>query len=296
MTEAEVEVRPARPEDKEAVLAFCEHTWEDHEDYIPYVWDDWLADPNGCLFVAVVDGQPVAIERVALMSDREAWWEGLRVDPRYRGRGLVGAMRPHLRRYLREHRVAVSRMATSSRNTIVHGMAARRGMQRVGRYVLYEADAVESTATELTQLTPDDFDAAWALLTDSDIFAGVHRLYVSRGWAWQELTPQQLRTRLAGGKVWGLRRAGQLTALAILSPAEGGDDRLWIGYADGTSPALPVLLRELRRLAYLQDHPQVGGHFPILERVLHALEDADYHRAWEPEMWVYEAHYDTRDG
>lgn len=288
----EVEVRPARPEDREAVLAFCEHTWEDHEDYIAYVWDDWLADPNGRLFVAVVDGQPVAVERVALMSEREAWWEGLRVDPRYRGRGLVGRMRPHVRRYLWEHNITVSRMATSSENTIVHGMAARRGMQRVGRYVLYEAAPMDAPLDRLEQLTGDDFDAAWALLESSDIFAGVHHLYVSRGWAWQELTPRQLRTRIDSGKVWGLRQGRQVIGLTILSPAEGGEEQLWIGYADATLEALPTLLSELRRLAQRERCPKVGGHFPTLDRILQALEIARYRQAWEPEMWVYETRYD----
>ena len=40
------EIRPARPEDREAVLAFCMHTW-DWGDYIESVWDEWLHDPQG---------------------------------------------------------------------------------------------------------------------------------------------------------------------------------------------------------------------------------------------------------
>jgi len=61
---AEVEVRVARAEDKEAVLAFCKHTWENQPDYIHLVWDKWLTDPTGRIFVAVVDSLPVAMERL----------------------------------------------------------------------------------------------------------------------------------------------------------------------------------------------------------------------------------------
>src|SRR5215468_5486230 len=53
-------IRQAQPQDKAAVLAFCAHTW-DWGDYIPQVWDEWLADPSGCLLVAILADRPVAL-------------------------------------------------------------------------------------------------------------------------------------------------------------------------------------------------------------------------------------------
>ena len=52
----QLEVRRAREEDREAVLAFCSQTWE-WGDYIEYVWDEWLHDPQSALFVATMDGR-----------------------------------------------------------------------------------------------------------------------------------------------------------------------------------------------------------------------------------------------
>lgn len=285
---SKVEVRLARPEDKETVLAFCEDTWEDHDDYIPDVWDDWLADPNARIFVALVDGKPVAIDRAAIMSDHEAWWEGLRVDPDYRGQGLVGKLRPHLQQYIRDSGVTVSRMCTSSENTVVHGMAKRRGMHRVSRYALYKAAPIDNPPGRLEQLRPDDVSTIRDFLGRSDILKWVQGLYVSRGWAWQELTDQDLRVRADQGRVWGIKRGDQLASLAVLSPPEGGEDQLWIGYADGTQDGLPDSLSELRRLAYQEQRPSVSGHFPTLPRVFEALDTAGYARVREPEMWVYE--------
>src|SRR5436853_4874457 len=90
----ETEIRPARPEDREAVLAFCKHTWE-WGDYIEYVWDEWLHDPQGVLFVATIDGRPVAISHLRMLSPTstpEAWLEGMRVDPAHRHQGLAIAL------------------------------------------------------------------------------------------------------------------------------------------------------------------------------------------------------------
>ncbi len=283
-----VEVRPARPEDKAAVLAFCEHTWEDHDDYIADVWDEWLADPNGRLFVALVDGKPAAIDRVAILSDHEGWWEGLRVDPAYRRQGLVGKMRPHLHQYIHDSGITVSRMVTSSRNTIVRNMARRRGMTRLGRYALYEAEPLDEPVRRLEPLGPDDVPTVRRFLNDSDIFQWVHGLFVSRGWAWQELTDQVVTARAAEGRLWGIADDGGLTGLAVLSTPEDDGEAVWIGHADGTPEVLPEVLTELRRLAHEQHRPSIGGHFPTLPGVFDALEMAGYARARDAEMWVYE--------
>ncbi len=198
----DVEVRLARAEDKAAVLAFCEQTWEHQEDYIHQVWDKWLADETGHIFVAVVDGLPVAMRRVVLMSDDEAWWEGLRVDPNYRGQGLVSVLRSPMEQYLLAHSIRISRNCVSSNNTIMKGIMARRGHEKVGSYA-----------------------------------------------------PNQ---------------------------------RFWIGYVNGTTEDLPILLLELRRLAHHKGYQSIGGIFPIGDLVLKSLEVADYRRIAKEEYWVYE--------
>src|SRR2546423_14642906 len=84
----ETEIRPARPEDREAVLAFCEQTWE-WGDYIEYVWDEWLHDSKGILFVATIDGKYVAVSHLQMLNERDAWLEGMRVNHAYRQNGLA---------------------------------------------------------------------------------------------------------------------------------------------------------------------------------------------------------------
>src|SRR5712692_1712753 len=89
---ATVEVRPARPEDREAVLAFCRQTWE-WGDYIEYVWDEWLHDARGVLFVVTVEGKPAGVANMRMLNETDAWLEGMRVDPAHRQQGLSGSAR-----------------------------------------------------------------------------------------------------------------------------------------------------------------------------------------------------------
>ncbi|MEW6496386.1 MAG: GNAT family N-acetyltransferase [Cyanobacteriota bacterium] len=285
---ANVEVRPARAEDKEAVLAFCQHTWENKEDYIHLVWNKWITDPTGRLFVAVVNGLPVAMERVVLMSEHEAWWEGLRIDPRYRGQGLVGVLRPHLEQYLQEAGISISRTCISSENRIMQGIMARRDRKRVGRYTSYKADSIDSPLTQLVQLTDDDFDAAWKRVISKNFFTGEQCLYIQRGAKWQELTTQQLSDRIEAGLVWGLKQGTQVLSLAIQSYLEGSNQMLWVGYANGTAESLPILLHELRLLAHHQEYLAISGIFPLCDFVIESLNIAGYERTEEQEYWVYE--------
>ncbi len=83
--ESEVTVRPARPADRAAVLAFCVDTFSWGDD-IPEVWYQWLADPNGQLLIAEVSGVPVGLQHVAFLTPGEGWLQGLRVDPAVRRR------------------------------------------------------------------------------------------------------------------------------------------------------------------------------------------------------------------
>lgn len=111
---AYIDVRPARPEDREAVLAFCRNTWE-WGDYIDQTWDEWLRNPAGRLFVATVEERPAGIVHLDMLTTIDAWLEGLRVDPQYRQQGLARAL----------YEALLSRLCSAARN-----MHARRLLVR----------------------------------------------------------------------------------------------------------------------------------------------------------------------
>jgi RimJ/RimL family protein N-acetyltransferase len=80
-------VRRARPEDREALFEMSTHIWGGH-DYMPLIWDRWLADKKGALLTVKVDGRPVGTSKVTLLAPGEVWLEGLRLHPDYQGLGL----------------------------------------------------------------------------------------------------------------------------------------------------------------------------------------------------------------
>ena len=81
-------IRFASSRDKEFVVNFTKHTW-DYGDYIEDVWDTWVNDTYGKLFVADIDQKPVGIMHVTLITPNYAWMDGARVHPEYRRKSVA---------------------------------------------------------------------------------------------------------------------------------------------------------------------------------------------------------------
>lgn len=114
----EAKVRLAKESDKEAVLAFCKNTWKNQKDFVEAFWDKWITDPEGRLFVTTIEDTPVAIIKVDIVSNFEAWWKAFRVDPYYRRQGLSKVLDSHVTQYLVENNITISRCCVYSDNEI----------------------------------------------------------------------------------------------------------------------------------------------------------------------------------
>ena len=139
-------VRPARRTDRKPLLDFIKDVWGGH-DYIPEVWDDWYEDKRGRMFVVEDDGKPVGMNRVRFMDDGSAWFEGARVHPSHRGKGLASLLGENSMKVAKEKGVSVFRLTSNSRNRTAHRQIARMRFDEVARVSIYSPD-------ERTQLSP----------------------------------------------------------------------------------------------------------------------------------------------
>jgi hypothetical protein len=301
-----VTVRLARAPDRDAVLAFATHTWGGW-DYVPGVWDAWLAAPDGLLLVAcatvaaagadgtpVAAGQPVAMSRLALLAPGEAWVEGIRVDPRVRGRDVATNLQLAELAWAAAHDVRVVRYMTGQENEGSLRLGARHGFVRLTDRRSYgpgrDTDpdpARPSDPSALRTLEPeaaaDEVARWWRFVADDPTFAAGDGLYEPRGWAFQALDESRFAAHVRRGEV-GLARDGR--ALAVVPGLAGGapDPALLVG--EGRSAL--TLLDDLRRGAGQAPRPRLpdpdppmlaggaaerwaAGGFPPHEHALHLL-------------------------
>lgn len=259
---AHIEVRAAREEDRDTVLAFCATTWE-WGDYIEEVWDRWLHDPAGKLFVALVDGQPAGISHMLMLTPIDAWLEGLRVDPNYRQQGIAKALGDASIAEAMQRGATYARVMIHAENERSIAITERSHMRRVSSITFYHgsADIVagqlsrSGAVQEHTTLASlDDLDDIIDYLNASNIFPTVGGLYYLH-WTAQPITDELLREKIAGGHIYLLRRWERLDGLAIAEPEEHEDGpRLSMGYIDGlTIESISLIAYDLcRRLPEMQ--------------------------------------------
>lgn len=284
-----VTIRPAQPEDRPAVERICAHTWE-WGDYVPEVWDDWLAEGvqgEGHALVGEVDGLVVALSKATLKTRDQVWLEGMRVDPDYRQKGVAGQFLGYSLVYAQELGARVVRLGTSSHNVAVHRMVSRAGMQQIGSYGLRQAEALPD-GPEGSFLTLEHRDQVLAFLAGSQVMVPGGGLY-SADWAWQELSAERISQFLARGQVMAeLGPDGSLAALATVHPnVEEGE--LWVGFADGEPGAVTDLAREIRVHAAKLGLDKVQTMVPNLAWLREAFHAAGYGPGdWEGELWIFE--------
>ncbi len=282
-----LEVRPARPEDRDAVLAFCAHTWDDG-DYIEHAWDDWLKeqqDQRSVLLVGLLDGTPVAINHVVMVSEDEAWAEGMRVDPAYRRRGFGAVMTSRGLVAARERGAHVTRLITAEDNHASQEMIARFGFARIAEMVRYRGPAlspdedVEDVAKP-TYPGPDDLERIWAWLEQSNLAPLTGGLEYF-DWQARALTEPLLRDYLAAGQVRLIEEWDAIQALAILAPrseAQGWREAstLPVRYIDGLADSVGRLGLALRAEAATLHCDRVELWLPNLLILRDAMAGAGY--------------------
>ncbi len=277
----QLEVRRAREEDREAVLAFCSQTWE-WGDYIEYVWDEWLHDPQSALFVATMDGQPVGVANIRMLNATEAWLEGMRVDPAFRQHGIASALfEAQITEALRRNALT-ARLITESTNTAAIRLIERSFMRRVSAFAPFHAEPVTAPSKRQygmdrpTLATSADIDDIIDYLNVSNIFPAVGGLY-NQGFTAYSITGELIAKKVAAQQIYILRRWDRLDGLAMVEPRERqGEKHLFVGYIDGTTESISLIAYALRAMLPESGLEKVRASIPDLMMVRDAFVGAEY--------------------
>ncbi len=258
-------VRPAKPTDKGQLMSFIKDIWGGH-DYIPRIWDEWLKDGTGRMFVVEADGVPVGMNRVRFLEDGSAWLEGARVHPDFRGRGLASMLGEGSMRFAMDRGAKVFRLTSWSRNKAAHRQIARMNFKESSRISAYEPEKGVRFAPQKDVSLVGMNDLSWVtrLIVESREFR------LGSGVFWDafkatSLNPSIIKKLISEGSVW---TTGESIAVARLG-GEGGENWRQVCFLTGRD-AEPLRLvrhvfglkggtRTTRRIVYLaQGSHQIG--------------------------------------
>jgi ribosomal protein S18 acetylase RimI-like enzyme len=277
---ANLEIRSARPEDRAPILAFSSETWS-WGDYIPYVWDEWLQDPAGRVLVATLDGQPVGMVYVRMLTASDAWLQGLRVAPQFRRQGIAGELNQAVFVEAMQRGAQYIRLVVDSDNTDSIHLWERAFMRTVGGFSLCSASPApppkRSVEVAAQLATASDLDEIIDYLNASNIFPLTGGLYYA-GFTAYPITAELLQGKIAAQQIYLLRRWNRLDGLAIAEMREERQGRqLSLGYIDGTAiEPISLLAYDLRRQLPAIGAESVRAYIPDILLLRDAFTGVEY--------------------
>jgi len=284
-------LRPVTLEDRPRVLEISSQIW-DGEDYVPEQFAEWLADRHGEVIGAECDGVLIAFARRTWLYPGHAWFEGIRTDENYRGRGAAKAITVHLIESARQAGAEKIHLSTYIDNEASIHIIESYGFRRVASFATLEKeaparpddDSAESDIVEVSHEETADF-------VDRSHFLALANRRFPRGWRFIpfDLDPLEATARL-GTRV-GIRRGGELMALMCLRQPVGAEGGTVLNFGDGAPDDLRQLLRHAHRLyagrSIAVMVPKVGEEEAGL---LPVLREFDY-KTWAdyaPAVFIYE--------
>lgn len=117
MATSELTLRPMRAADRERVVQISRDIWDGH-DYLPRVFDEWLADAGAAFQAAELEGVVVGVQRLRPIAPGLVWYEGLRVASTHRRQGLARAMLAYAIADAREQRFREMRLGTGNADAV----------------------------------------------------------------------------------------------------------------------------------------------------------------------------------
>jgi GNAT superfamily N-acetyltransferase len=225
-------------------MEFLPLIWEG-EDYVPEVWDEWMAVDSGFLIAAVWQGRAVGLSHLVDLGGGEWWLEGLRVDPRLQGRHIGS----HLHAFQVENWLSTSgtvvRLATHSSRGAVHRMCLRTGFSRSAEVseIQFEAEpGAHQFRVEGREVAPTVLDR----LLDSPSQRALGGM-MDLGWRFARITEDRIADAAAAGGLWRWEPGGGVLVARVEDTREGRSVTVAaLAPPDGNSAAF---FGDLRRLA-----------------------------------------------
>lgn len=261
MLRREFVIREAKALDKDAVLRFCQNTFE-WGDYIANVWDFWLSDPSGKIFVATLEDVPVGMSHVEIVKRGEAWLEGARVTSEFRRMGVASSLNEACLEWAIRRGTKVARLVTDSSNFIAQRALAKLEFKQVSDWTLMEFDGSQLDAGEGVRFAEEsDIDAIWKFLMSSEGFTASAGLFTVV-FRWMSLGRVELRRFVTRRMAIVHRQSKELDGLVLFDDTVKHvwhENSVQTCYVDGGSEAVLSMGRLLKRHLYNKGVAKVYG-------------------------------------
>lgn len=269
--------RKVSPSDRDRVLEISSNIWEG-QDFIKYVFDEWVKDTEGEFTLGEKDGNIVGFAKYTRLNDLEVWLEGIRVDESYANQGFGKAITQYYISRARAEGAEVIRLSVhgDSRESIkiVESLGFKKdGYFTTGWRTLDKAEAAPQASKNIINIMSTA--TAWDLITRGNAYY-MSNGYISFGWSFLKVTYELVDRLVREKRVYGRLHEGKVSSVMILTEDSHMDGGLNIGFIDGDMASMKELVEFAGQQALKLGMKYCGAMAPIDERLINVLELCGY--------------------
>jgi RimJ/RimL family protein N-acetyltransferase len=240
-------------------------------DYIPEVWDGWLKEKNGRVFIATIDGVPVGITHLSIDKPHEVWLGGARTDPDYRRMGVATAITKKCLDYAKRKGAKVVRLTTESDNIAAQAVIKKLGFKPTAEFVEMTTEKIaRETSKNSKWAEKTDTNAIWDYLQSSETYRKAAGLYTVI-FHWFSLEKEDLKRFIEQRKtILHLSETSKIDGLMLIddiTAREWHENTMQTCIIDGDYNAVFDMIKFLKSHCHALDVKKIYGftcnHKPI---------------------------------
>jgi N-acetylglutamate synthase-like GNAT family acetyltransferase len=263
--------RAARNSDKDRVIEISSKVWNGH-DYVPKVYEKWMGDNKGEFTIAEKDGEIIGFARYSKVNDSEIWLEGIRMDEKYRNNGFATELTEYYIEKARNENAKVLRLSSYIGSVESMRISEKTGFKKDGCFSYCYKDIDKETQAKPSShvINLMSTATAWHFATKSSYFMMANG-YISYGWRFKKLDYELMDQLVRNKQVYGVIKDGKITAMMIITENSHGEDGMTIGFLEGESAGLKLLLEYSLVLAAEKSAKYVSTMAVMNEKIIDVL-------------------------
>lgn len=269
--------RKVSQDDKSRVLEISSKIWEGN-DFIKYVFDDWVNEPEGEFTIGEKDGAVIGFAKYTKHSDSVAWLEGIRTDEKYANQGFGKAITQYFISRAKAEGVETIGLSIYTGDNISMKIAESLGFKKDG-YFTYGYKELDKGTKEpnvsKTVINIMSTATAWDLITRGNSYY-MSNGYISYGWTFKKAAYDLVDKLVKDNCVYGVLQDGKINSVMVLTEDSHMNKRLNIGFIDGDIGSMKKLVdfAEQQAIDRGMDYYEIMA--PIDERLIVVLELSNF--------------------
>jgi hypothetical protein len=223
-------IRRITEKDRIRVIEIASKIWEG-DDYISFVFDEWVNDPDGNFAGLWENNKLVGFGRLKFLTSTDVWLEGLRKDPDSDAKGVGEKLSQYYYNYLQGKKITSIRFSTYFDNIASIKLNEKSGFKKVLTLSLKSLDLTKTERNFSIKITSDINFKSIKHFVENSSYLQKSNYFIGKGWVTHKYSEKLLRKFFDDGNIVVWLEDGIIKGAGIWSKVNY-PDVFWISFLE----------------------------------------------------------------